>query len=331
MAARKSLVTGGTGFIGSHLMEALLDQGDEVRCLVRKGSSREWIRGLDVEFCHGDCRDFSSLTSAVEGVDRIYHLAGVSKATENGVFYDTNTLGTENLVRACVETNPELQRFVYLSSQAAAGPCKGEGLAVETDPCWPVSHYGRSKRQGEEAVLKVRDRLNVVILRACSVYGPRDRDLLPIFRSIRMGIQIGLWGMEHRLSLCYVSDLVSAIVMAGKRNLPSGDVFFMSDGNVYTWRDLGTTIAKALEVRVISLRLPISVFRWAAGLSDWISKRSGRPRIFGKERYQELIEPNWCCDSSKAMSELGLSPAFDLKRGVAEAVEWYRAQGWLRR
>lgn len=331
MAPRKSLVTGGTGFIGSSLVEALLGQGDEVRCLVREGSSCKWIRGLDVEIFQGDCTDFLSLKSAVEGVDQIYHVAGVTKTTDHGAFYRTNALGTENLIRACIERNPDLQRFVYLSSQAAVGPCKGEGLSVETDPCQPVSHYGRSKRQGEEAVLKVRDRLSVVILRACAVYGPRDRDFLPFFRSIGMGIQIGLWGIEHRLSLCYVRDLVSAIVMAGKRDLSSGEIFFVSDGNVYTWRDLGTIIAEVLEVRMIHLSLPVSVFRWSAGLADWISRRSGRPRIFGRERYQEMIQPNWCCDSTKVMSKLGISPSFDLKRGIAATVEWYRSEGWLKR
>lgn len=331
MASDKSLVTGGTGFIGSHLVEALLGQGDYVRCLVRGGGSHKWIRGLDVELFQGDCTDFRSVASAVEGVDRIYHIGGLTKAIDPDAFHRTNGLGTENLIRACIERNPDLQRFVYLSSQAAVGPCRGEGLSVETDPCWPVSHYGRSKRQGEEAVLRVQDRLNVVILRACAVYGPRDRDFLHFFRSIGMGIDIALWGMEHRLSLCYVSDLVSAIVKAGKKNISSGEIFFISDGNVYTWRDLGRTIAEALEVRAMHLSLPVSVFRWAAIIADWVSRRSGKPQIFGRERYEEMIQPNWCCDSTKAMSELGFSPSFDLKRGIAATVDWYRAEEWLSR
>jgi len=329
MTPTKSLVTGGTGFIGSHLVEALLEQGEEVRCLVRKTSSREWIRGLNVEIFQGDCADFFSVASAVEGVDRIYHVAGVTKTTENGVFYRINALGTENLIRACVERNPDLQRFIYLSSQAAVGPCEGNGLSVETDPCWPITHYGRSKRQAEEAVLKARDQLSVIILRPCTVYGPRDRDLLTLFRSIGRGVQIGLWGMEHRLSLCYVSDLVSAMVLAGTKDLSSGEIFFVSDGNVYDWRDFGRTIAEVMGVRTVHLSLPISILRWSANLVDWISKRSERPRVYGKERFQEMIQPNWCCDATKAMSELDFSPAFDLKGGITATVAWYRAQGWL--
>jgi nucleoside-diphosphate-sugar epimerase len=214
---------------------------------------------------------------------------------------------------------------------AAVGPSQGEGLTLETDPCVPVSDYGRSKRQGEEAVLRVRDELNVVILRACAIYGPRDRDFLPVFRLIGLGIHIGLWGVEQRLSLCYVTDLVSAIVLAGTGRISSGEIFFVSDGCVYNWRDLAGTIAEAMEVRTVHLRLPVSVFRWAAGVSDWISRRSQKPTVFGRDRYQEMIQPNWCCNSSKAMVELGLSPCFDLKQGVRATVDWYRAEGWLRR
>ena len=330
MASRRSLVTGGTGFIGSHLVEALLRQGHEVRCLLRTPGSPKWIRGLPVEIFHGDCTDFVSLRAAVEGMDEIYQVAGVTKAPDHRAFYRTNVLGTENLAKACLERNRNIQRLVYLSSQAAVGPCRGQGLSVETDACQPVSHYGLSKRQGEEAVLKCRDRLSVVILRACSVYGPRDRDFLPVFRSIEKGIEIGLWGVQHRVSLCYVDDLVSALVMAASRDLPSGEIFFVSDGNTYTWRDLGAMIAKTMGVRTIRLGLPVCVFRWCAGLSDWVSKRSGKPHILSRERYQEMIHPNWCCDSSKAMAELGFSPSFDLERGVAETVRWYRVQGWLK-
>ncbi|NIQ40365.1 MAG: NAD-dependent epimerase/dehydratase family protein [Proteobacteria bacterium] len=330
MASRKSLVTGATGFIGSHLVEALVAEGNEVRCLVRNESSHRWIQGLNVEIVQGDCQDFRSLTSAVNGVEQVYHVAGITKATDHHAFYQVNAEGTENLVRACAERNPGLKRFVYLSSQAAVGPCKGDGLSTETDPCLPVSHYGWSKRRGEEAVLKFRDLLNVVILRACAVYGPRDQDFLPFFRSIGMGVQIGLWRMEHRLSLCYVNDLVSAFIVAGRKDLPSGEIFFVSDGNTYAWHDLGSAIEEALGVRAIRVKVPVSVFRWSAEIADWISRRSGRPRVFGKERYQEMVQPNWCCDSSKAMSELDLSAAFDLKRGIASTVEWYRAEGWLK-
>ncbi|MBW2058402.1 MAG: NAD-dependent epimerase/dehydratase family protein [Deltaproteobacteria bacterium] len=310
-------------------MEGLLARGEEVRCLVRSDRLLGWIQGMDVETRRGDITDFSSLLSPVKGVDRVYHVGGVTKATDPGTFYRTNTQGTENLIRACIEANPNLERFVYLSSQAAVGPCRGDGRSVETDPCRPVSNYGRSKLEGEEAVLRARDLLKVVVLRASAVYGPRDRDFLHLFRSIARRIEIDLRATEQRLSLCYVEDLVSALITAGEADIPSGEIFFISDGNVYSWHDVARTIAEALGVRAFRLSLPVGFFRCAAGVADWISKRSGKPQIFGRERYQELIQRNWCCDSGKAVAELGFSPSFDLRRGIAATVDWYRTEGWL--
>ena len=328
IAPKRSLVTGGTGFIGSHLIEALLGRGHHVRCLIRSTSPQKWIEGLNVEIAHGDCTEISSLRTALDGIDTVYHVAGVNRSVDPATFFRVNGLGTENLVRVCLEKK-DPPRFVYVSSQAAAGPCMGDGLSVEADQCRPVSVYGRSKRKGEEAVLEVGDRLRGVILRPCAVYGPRDRDFLTIFRTISHGIQIGLWGLEPRISLCYVIDLVSAIVMAGEKELPSGETFFISDGRIYTLQDVEMAIARVLGVRPIPIRVPVSLLRVAAEFADRTSKKSGKPGIFGRDKYREMIQPNWCCDSTKATSELEFSPCFDLHKGVAATVSWYRKEGWL--
>lgn len=115
-------MTGGTGFIGSHLVEALLQQGVQVRCLLRKSSDLKWLQGLPIEFVQGDCNDKTSLEEVVKDTDWVFHLAGVTKALRKETYFDVNGLGTENLILACLEKNPRLQKFIYVSSQAAAGP-----------------------------------------------------------------------------------------------------------------------------------------------------------------------------------------------------------------
>jgi UDP-glucose 4-epimerase len=145
----KALVTGGTGFIGSHLTEALIRKGVHVRCLLRKTSDLKWLKGLPIEFVHGDCNDKPSLEKAVRGVDWVFHLAGVTKAIKEETYFEVNGLGTENLIHACLENNPRLEKFIYISSQAAAGPSRNGCNKKELDPCEPVSFYGRSKRAGE--------------------------------------------------------------------------------------------------------------------------------------------------------------------------------------
>ncbi len=132
-------MTGGTGFIGSHLSEALLDRGNQVRCLVRKGSDSKWLKGLPIEIAVGDCRDKTSLAEAVKDTDHVFHLAGITKAIDEKTYFEINASGTENLIRACLENNPHLQKFVYVSSQAAAGPCRNGDKKRESDRCEPVS------------------------------------------------------------------------------------------------------------------------------------------------------------------------------------------------
>ena len=185
----KALVTGGTGFIGSHLTEALIRKGVQVRCLLRKTSDLKWLKGLPIEFVHGDCNDKTSLEKAVRGVDWVFHLAGVTKAIKEETYFEVNGLGTENLIHACLENNPRLQKFIYISSQAAAGPSRNGCNKKELDPCEPVSFYGRSKRVGEELVLTHAHELPVLILRPSAVYGPRDKDIFAFFKCLSRRIK----------------------------------------------------------------------------------------------------------------------------------------------
>lgn len=120
----KVLVTGATGFIGSHLVEALVQRGAQVRCLVRDKTKLGWVKDAPVEFVVGNCLEKNSLQQAVQDVDQVFHLAGAIMAVKEKTYFEVNGLGTENLVQACIENNPRLKKFIYLSSQAAAGPCQ---------------------------------------------------------------------------------------------------------------------------------------------------------------------------------------------------------------
>ena len=210
----KALVTGGTGFIGSHLTEALIRKGVQVRCLFRKTSDLKWLKGLPVEFVPGDCNDKTSLEEAVRGVDWVFHLAGATKAIKEETYFEVNGLGTENLIHACLENNPRLQKFIYVSSQAAAGPSRNGSSKKELDPCEPVSFYGRSKRMGEESVLAHAHELPALILRPSAVYGPRDKDIFALFKCLSRRIKPCLTGRHQRLSLCYVQDIVQGMLLA---------------------------------------------------------------------------------------------------------------------
>ena len=325
----KVLVTGGTGFIGSHLIETLLKKGDQVRCLLRKSSDLKWIKGLPVEYAWGDCRDRASLKEAVRGVDRVIHSAGVTKAVRKETFFEINAYGTENLIRACLEHNPGLQKFIYVSSQAAAGPSPNGNQKRETDPCRPVSPYGQSKRMGEELALTHGQKLPILILRPSAVYGPRERDIYFFFKLLSKGVHLCASNPDQRISLCYVQDLVQAIVLAAETRASRGEIFFVSDGQDYPIEKIGDAFAQALGIRTFRLCVPKWILVGIASFSEYVSQVSQKPPLINRGKVEELAQGNWVCDITKARTLLSYVPDTPLARGAQLTVDWYRKENWL--
>jgi nucleoside-diphosphate-sugar epimerase len=325
----KALVTGATGFIGSHLVESLLQKGAHVRCLVRKTSDLKWLRGLSVKLVYGDCSDRSSLSEAVKNIDWVFHLAGITKAVQKKTYFEVNALGTENLIRACLEHHPHLKKFIYLSSQAAAGPCQNGGKKKESDACKPVSPYGQSKRMGEELALTHSHELPLLILRPCAVYGPRDNDIYTFFKLLSKKISPCLSGQDQHISLCYVQDIVEAILLAARSQEPSGEIFFLSDGHDYRWLEISDILSKAMEVNPMKIRIPQWMMSGVASLSETLSKITKTPPLLNRGKVEEMAQKNWVCDITKAKTLLGFEPRVPLAQGAKLTFEWYRKENWL--
>ncbi|MGB7574564.1 MAG: NAD-dependent epimerase/dehydratase family protein [Thermodesulfobacteriota bacterium] len=322
----KALVTGGTGFIGSHLAEALLDRGVQVRCLVRKESDLKWLKGLPIEMTFGDCRDRTSLREAVKDADRVFHLAGITKAVKEKAYFEINASGTENLIRTCLENNPRLQKFIYVSSQAAAGPCRNGDKKRESDQCEPVSAYGQSKRMGEELALAHAHEIPLVILRPTGVYGPRDKDFYTLFKWVSKRIKPCFSG---KVSLCYVQDVVQAILLAAESQTKSGEIFFLSDGTDYLMREVGDVFARTMGVRPLSIPIPKWLIFGIASLSEYLSALSGKPPLMSKGMAEQIVQKDWTCDITKAKTVLGFTPQYQLSRGAKLTYQWYKNQKWL--
>ena len=323
------MVTGATGFIGSHLAEALVQRGVQVRCLLREESDRRWLKGLPIEIASGNCCDKPSLKEAVKGVDHVFHLAGVTKAVKKETYFEINGLGTENLIHACLENNPHLKRFIYVSSQAAAGPCRNGGKKKESDPCEPVSAYGQSKRMGEELALPHSHELPLLILRPSAVYGPRDKDIYALFKCLSRRIKPCLSGPDQHLSLCYVGDIVQGILLAAEVEGQSGEIFFLSDGCDYRMEEIGDTFAQAMETTALRIRLPKSLICGIGSFSEYLSRLSGKPPLISKGKAEEMVQKDWVCDITKAKTHLGFEPNVELMEGAKLTVDWYRKENWL--
>ena len=325
----KALVTGGTGFIGSHLVEALVHRGDHVRCLVRSKMHLGWVKNSPVEFVVGNCLEKNSLEQAVKDVDYVFHLAGVTTAVKEKTYFEVNALGTENLIEACIEHNNRLKKLIYLSSQAAAGPSPSGANKKESDPCEPVSPYGKSKLHGEQSALCHSHELPLVILRPCSVYGPRDRSFYTLFKCVSKGVLPCIADHDQHISLCYVEDLVRAILLAAETHTESGGVFFLSDGRDYRMEEIGDMFAQALEMRALRLRLPKRMLFGMAFIAECFSRLTGNPSIMNRGKVEEMIRKNWVVDITKARTVLGFEPRMSLARGAELAVAWYKKENWL--
>ncbi len=311
-------------------MEALLAQGHEIRCLVRDSRRLGWISGLpSVTIVRGAVDEPRSLREALGGVDQVYHLAGVTRARAAREFFRVNDEGTRHLVHACLATPGGPSRLVHLSSLAAVGPTAMATACAEDVSPRPVSPYGWSKLQGEAAVLGARDRLHVTVLRPPVVYGPRDRGVLEIARWVARGLLPMPAGPSRTLSLCYVQDLVTALLTAGEAKVPSGEIFHVAGEGAFTWEQVGDALGEALGVRPTPLRIPVPMLLALATGADAWAWVTGRPGYFSRGKVREAAG-HWLCDTGKARRQLGLVPSVGLRTGAAVTVQWYRAAGWLR-
>jgi dihydroflavonol-4-reductase len=325
----KALVTGANGFVGSHLVEALLNRGYQVRCLVRKTSNLRWLSGLKVEYVYGDIADKNSLREAVKEVNYIFHCAGLTNAKSRDEYFKANAEGTRNLIEACIRGNRQLKRFVYVSSQAAVGPGDDNQPLNEEAPCRPITDYGESKLQGERIVLQHVSELPITVVRPPAVYGPRDTDILGFFKVANKGFRVSFGIGESYLSLVYVKDLVDGVISAAEKPNSTNQTYFIADEKIYSWKEAFGIIAQVLHRKTIPMMIPKSLVVFLAFLSETFSKLIGKAAVFNTQKAKEITQRYWGLDVSKAKADLGFSFKYDLRKGAEETVKWYKEVGWL--
>lgn len=321
-----ALVTGATGFVGSHLVDLLLARGHRVRAVHRRNSRLAWIEGKAVERFEADLREGTGLDRACEGVDAVFHVAGVINAPREADYRAGNWLATKRVVDAAVAARAK--RFVQVSSLAAAGPSPDGAPIDEEAECRPVSIYGRSKLEGEREAWSRRDAIGVSIVRPPVVYGPRDEGLVEMFQLLKAGIKPRIGG-EKRLSIVQVGDLVRAVLAAGEDPRAAGQVFFASNEAVQTQDALMELILAALGRRAVTLPVPDRVVRFLGGVVEDAAKLAGVHSMFHRDKAAEMTQQAWVCTPAKAARLLGWRAEADLARGLAETAAWYRDRGIL--
>jgi nucleoside-diphosphate-sugar epimerase len=319
------LVTGGTGFVGSHVVDALLDEGYKVRCTVRGTSNLRWLEGKSVELIEADLRG-GDLAEAVTGVEAVVHCAGLTRGSTEALFA-ANCDGTRVLLDACERADRDV-RFVFCSSQAAAGPGTLGRPRELGDPPAPTSDYGRSKLAGEEEVLKRSGRLQVSVLRPVGVYGPRDEDTLPYFQMAKRGVIVVPGVRERRVQLVHARDVATALLAGLRRPEAVGRTFFVGHPEILSWDRLTAAIGEAIGRRPMRIRVPSAALLSVGAIAELVGsgKRSGQ---IDRRRAQDMAERAWTCNVEATLTELEWEPEYDALSGFRDTAEWYRGEGWL--
>ncbi|MCH8566823.1 MAG: NAD(P)-dependent oxidoreductase [Balneolales bacterium] len=322
----KAFITGGTGFIGSHLADALLrNPENEVRCLIR--SSPKWLDGKEIIPIKGDLHDLPALKKGLDGADILFHLAALVKAKTPDIFYKSNVEATENIIRCAQKSG--VKKMVILSSLAAAGPSFSRPLNEE-DPLMPVSMYGESKKLMEEMIQRVAKADDCIsILRPPAVFGPREEQIYSFFKIASRGICPIVGGNSAKLiSMVHVGDVVQGLLLASTAEKPGISRYFVSSEEEYSWTRIKDATAKALGRRLVTLPVSPGLVSTAGTILETLGAFVGQYPIMNKDKAKEMTL-QWTCSVEKIRRELGYRQIFTLEDGISDTISWYRRHGWL--
>jgi nucleoside-diphosphate-sugar epimerase len=308
-----ALVTGATGFVGSHLVDVLLEKGWRVLATVRSRSNLRWLDGKPVE-------RIEDSTSPLPSCDVLFHVAGVIRADT----YAEYLAGNRDLAVRVFES-ARTKRFVHVSSLAVAGP--GDRVDEET-PCSPISLYGRSKWEGESEVWKRRGRTPVTVVRPPVVYGPRDFGLYDLYRTVSKGLRPEIGGRKV-ISIVHARDLAEGIVRAGEAPAGADQAFYLANGETVEISAVLDLIQRALGARALRVGIPDRVVRFLGAVVEDGARLAGKRSMFGRDKALEMTQKAWCCSPAKAERLLGWRAAIPLEQGMRETAAWYKSQSLL--
>lgn len=321
----KAFVTGGTGFVGAHLVQALRARGDQVTCLVRNPAKAQALGWTDVRLVRGDLDDAAALRDGCAGAEVIYHLAGRISARDLDEFMRANRDGTANVLEAAAQGPP--RRFVLVSSLAAAGPTVPGQPIDETRPPSPVTPYGQSKLAAELLVRAMAGSWTIV--RPPTVYGEWDREVLKVFKLARAGLAPVFGDGSQELSVIYAGDLAAALVAAATAPATARRVYYAAHSDMTTSRELVRAIGRAVgrQPRIVPLPGPLArALLWTIGS---IAHLAGRATLLSGDKAAEFLAPAWTCRPDALARDAGWRAETDLETGLRRTAAWYRKEGWL--
>jgi len=327
---RKVLITGASGFVGFHLIEAALQAGLEVHAAVRSSSQLDHLKGYEVQYVSPDFSNEASIRELLDDkqYDYVIHAAGITKAFSETEYNAVNAGYTQHLAQAILHAKKPVSKFVFISSLAVLGPIAYDAQAplLEDHKPGPVTAYGRSKLLAEQYLQQLQG-LPLITLRPTAVYGPRDKDIFIMFKLVNRGLEPYIGNKQQRLSFIYVKDLAKATISA--LTSPVTGTYNLSDGNVYDRYALADIAKKLLKKNTLKFHVPYGMVKVIAGVLEKMPSSGKKAPALNREKLNELTAPNWNCSIEKSRTDLQFVPAYDLEKGLSETLQWYKDQQWL--
>lgn len=326
--SQRILVTGATGFVGSHLAESLLAAGNIVRLLVRNPRNLKWFEPAPFEIVRGDFAELGMLRDSVQDVDAIVHCAGVTKTAHPQEFFQINEKATRDLCRAAEKAG--VRRFVHCSTLAVCGPTSAANGILESDPEQPITNYGRSKLAGEVAVREECNNTEWVIIRPPAVMGPRDEQFMPLFSMLwKWRCNTEIWRSKRLYSIVGVHDLVRALSLAVNVDTGLRQTYFVSIAKPFHWSAVSESFERLTARKIVQLPTPEFVSRLIGNFGDVSMRITGKPALLNSEKVREILADGWVCDSSKIARNWNFHCQDSLDEVVRMTFEFYRAHHWI--
>lgn len=330
---KKILITGASGFVGSHLVEAAKDQLFEVHAAVRASSLTDEIIPFVDKFVYPDWNSPQDLDKLLltEKYDFIIHAAALTKSKSEQEMYKVNVDFTKNLLQSVSNLAEKPKRIVFVSSLAAIGPIPyQENRFIQDDsPYHPVTVYGRSKRDAELMIKEQFDHLPITIVRPTAVYGPREKDLFILFDTMNKGFEPYIGRKPQALSFIYVKDLVEVLLLSlGEQELKIAS-YNITDGEVYTKYAMAEIFKSIFQKRLLRVHIPYAIVEYFSILLQKLYSKSSKTPVIYPERLNELTAENWGCNIQEVKNKLNFEPKYNLERGLKETLQWYKTNKWL--
>jgi dihydroflavonol-4-reductase len=326
----RCVVTGSTGFIGSNLIQLLVSRHFEVICPVREPNKVKHLLSSNTKIITFEALERDSTVS--DRFEYFFHLAGATRALNYEGYYEANVKLAKRMLDFVIKrSDPRFfKKFVLVSSQAVSGPADSSEKAVtENDVPNPISLYARSKLEAEKMALTFADLIPLTIVRPSTVFGPRDIDVLGVFKSCKYGVAPCLSGKDRRVSVVFVDDLIEGIVRSAFSENSFGETYFLTNPDPVIWRDFIKDIARVMGSRVLIAPLPKFILRTFGRFSDVIGALSRKPQMFRTDKIREMDQMYWICSSEKARRDLDWVPQYSVVEALTKTFRWYKDNGWL--